>query len=183
MTDLRIVDAPIMPQTTIADDVKLPTGGFGNYSVRLADIVWYIVTKENLASRDYVNTSSQGVQGNLNVHIQNTSNPHNVTKEQIGLGNVSNTADADKPMSNAVNSAIITATTDMATKTYVNQQDNLKADKETTYTKAETDSTFAKKASTVAGYGITDTYIKSEVDTKILNKSVNSLSLDNADTL
>ena len=79
--------------------------------------------------------------------------------------------------------AFITATTDMATKTYVNQQDNLKADKETTYTKAETDSTFAKKASTVAGYGITDTYIKSEVDTKILNKSVNSLSLDNADTL
>ena len=183
MTDLRIVDAPIMPQTTIADDVKLPTGGFGNYSVRLADIVWYIVTKENLASRDYVNTSSQVVQGNLNAHIQNTINPHNVTKEQIGLGNVSNTADADKPMSNAVNSAIITATTDMATKTYVNQQDNWKADKETTYTKTETDNTFAKKASTAAGYGITDTYIKSEVDTKILNKAVNSLSLDNTDTL
>lgn len=56
MADLRIVDAPIMPQTTIADDVKLPTGGFGNYPVRLADIVWYIVTKENLASMDYVNT-------------------------------------------------------------------------------------------------------------------------------
>lgn len=32
-------------------------------------------------------------------HAANTSNPHNVTKSQIGLGNVDNTADADKPIS------------------------------------------------------------------------------------
>lgn len=34
-------------------------------------------------------------------HINNTSNPHQVTKQQIGLGNVNNTADADKPVSTA----------------------------------------------------------------------------------
>lgn len=34
-------------------------------------------------------------------HIANTANPHSVTKAQVGLGNVDNTADADKPVSSA----------------------------------------------------------------------------------
>lgn len=33
-------------------------------------------------------------------HINNKFNPHNVTKEQVGLGNVDNTSDMDKPVSN-----------------------------------------------------------------------------------
>lgn len=32
-------------------------------------------------------------------HINNKFNPHEVTKEQVGLGNVDNTADMDKPVS------------------------------------------------------------------------------------
>lgn len=39
-------------------------------------------------------------------HVQNFDNPHNVTAAQIGLGNVNNTADLDKPMSNAVKEAL-----------------------------------------------------------------------------
>ena len=35
----------------------------------------------------------------MNQHISNTENPHNVTAAQLGLGNVDNTADTDKPMS------------------------------------------------------------------------------------
>ena len=35
-------------------------------------------------------------------HVADTNNPHQVTKEQIGLGNVDNTSDADKPISAAV---------------------------------------------------------------------------------
>ena len=38
---------------------------------------------------------------NLINHLSNTSNPHNVTKSQVGLGSVDNTSDADKPISNA----------------------------------------------------------------------------------
>jgi len=38
---------------------------------------------------------------NVTSHIANNNNPHNVTKEQIGLGNVNNTSDADKPISTA----------------------------------------------------------------------------------
>jgi len=42
----------------------------------------------------------------LNIHISNTSNPHNVTKLQVGLPNVDNTADVDKPISNATQNAL-----------------------------------------------------------------------------
>ena len=51
-------------------------------------------------------------------HKSDTSNPHNVTPAQIGLGNVDNTSDLDKPISTAVQKAIdnkadkTTATTD-----------------------------------------------------------------------
>lgn len=39
-------------------------------------------------------------------HKSDTSNPHNVTPAQIGLGNVDNTSDLDKPISTAVQKAI-----------------------------------------------------------------------------
>ena len=39
-------------------------------------------------------------------HVQNFDNPHAVTAQQIGLGNVNNTADLDKPISNAVREAL-----------------------------------------------------------------------------
>jgi hypothetical protein len=35
-------------------------------------------------------------------HIASTENPHGVTKSQVGLGNVDNTSDANKPISTAV---------------------------------------------------------------------------------
>ena len=128
MADLRIVGAPVLLQESITDDVKMPTGGLGNFSIRLGDIVWYVATKEQLANKNYVDLSSKSVKDSLDVHIADKANPHQVTKAQVGLGNVDNTADIDKPVSNATKSAIITATTDMATKAYVNQKDNLKAD-------------------------------------------------------
>lgn len=45
----------------------------------------------------------------VNNHIANKSNPHTVTKTQIGLGNVNNTSDADKPVSTAQATAIADA--------------------------------------------------------------------------
>ena len=35
----------------------------------------------------------------IDKHVNNTNNPHQVTKEHIGLGNVDNTADSEKPVS------------------------------------------------------------------------------------
>ena len=95
MTDLRIVDAPVLLQESITDDVKMPTGGLGNYALRLGDLVWYVVTKEQLANKNYVDLSTKGVKDSLDEHITDENNPHNITKAQVGLGSVDNTADID----------------------------------------------------------------------------------------
>ena len=41
-------------------------------------------------------------------HLANKSNPHSVTKSQVGLGNVDNTSDANKPISTATQEALNT---------------------------------------------------------------------------
>ena len=124
MADLRIVDAPVLLQESITDDVKIPTGGLGNFSIRLGDIVWYVVTKEQLANKNYVDLSSKSVKDGLDEHIADKANPHNVTKAQVGLGNVDNTADVDKPVSNAAKLAIDEATAGLADKAYVDDEIN-----------------------------------------------------------
>ena len=45
----------------------------------------------------------------VNNHIADKSNPHTVTKTQVGLGNVNNTSDANKPVSTAQATAIADA--------------------------------------------------------------------------
>jgi hypothetical protein len=42
----------------------------------------------------------------LTSHTSNTSNPHSVTKAQVGLGNADNTSDANKPVSTATQTAL-----------------------------------------------------------------------------
>lgn len=46
------------------------------------------------------------IRGELAAHTGRTDNPHGVTKAQVGLGNVDNTSDVDKPVSNAVQAAL-----------------------------------------------------------------------------
>lgn len=69
------------------------------------------------------------IQDNLNAHIGNTSNPHKVTKAQVGLGNVQNLAPADMPVSTAQATSIADAKaagtkaqTDLST--HANRKDN-----------------------------------------------------------
>lgn len=69
------------------------------------------------------------IQDNLNAHIGNTSNPHKVTKVQVGLGSVQNLAPADMPVSTAQATAIADAKaagtkaqTDLST--HANRKDN-----------------------------------------------------------
>lgn len=45
-------------------------------------------------------------QANLTAHINDKENPHEVTKAQVGLGNVNNTSDANKPISTATQNAL-----------------------------------------------------------------------------
>lgn len=57
------------------------------------------------------------ITSNLNNHIQDYQNPHKVTKDQVGLNNVDNTSDADKPVSDATQTEL----DKKANQTYVNQ--------------------------------------------------------------
>lgn len=46
------------------------------------------------------------VDSKVDTHVARDDNPHGVTKAQVGLGNVDNTSDADKPISTATQSAL-----------------------------------------------------------------------------
>lgn len=54
-------------------------------------------------------TDLTALETKVNQHIANKSNPHRVTKAQVGLGNADNTSDANKPVSTAQASAIADA--------------------------------------------------------------------------
>lgn len=56
-----------------------------------------------------IQDSDKVIKESLDAHIGNKSNPHNVTKAQIGLGNVQNLAPADMPVSAAQATAIADA--------------------------------------------------------------------------
>lgn len=120
MSDLRIADAPELEESEVQGGLKIPTGGFGNKAINMNTVAGWVVKEKDLPNKGYIdNAIAQGNQG-LSGHVNNKNNPHEVTKTQIGLGNVDNTADVDKPISNAVNATL-----------------NTKADKSTTYTKTE----------------------------------------------
>lgn len=57
-------------------------------------------------SKSYTDTKVSVVSNALASHLNDQTNPHQVTKEQVGLGDVDNTSDADKPVSNAVLEAL-----------------------------------------------------------------------------
>lgn len=61
---------------------------------------------DGLKAQAEIDTSISNVQNNLNAHINDRTNPHRVTKEQIGLDQVDNTSDANKPISNATQTAL-----------------------------------------------------------------------------
>ena len=76
-----------------------------------------------------IQDSDKVIKESLDAHIGNKSNPHNVTKAQIGLGNVQNLAPADMPVSTAQSAAIADAKaagtkaqTDLST--HANRRDN-----------------------------------------------------------
>lgn len=61
---------------------------------------------DGLKDQAGITSDINAVQTNLETHINNKSNPHEVTKDQVGLGNVDNTSDANKPISNATQTAL-----------------------------------------------------------------------------
>lgn len=68
----------------------------------------YVEISESLALGETSSTAYRGDRGKAAYdHSQKTSgNPHNVSKSDVGLGNVDNTSDADKPVSAATQAAL-----------------------------------------------------------------------------
>lgn len=61
---------------------------------------------DGLKDQAGITSDIDAVQTNLETHINNKSNPHEVDKAQVGLGNVDNTSDANKPISTATQDAL-----------------------------------------------------------------------------
>lgn len=96
----------------VAEDLKgADTTLQNNITKEVNDRKGEITRVEKLIS-DEAATRAQAdttVNDKVDSHMGNKSNPHGVTKAQVGLGNVNNTSDADKPVSTAQATAIADA--------------------------------------------------------------------------
>lgn len=115
---------------TISADMfnKLNSGLNGDITNALNEAKAYTDAAKT-ALEKLIQDSDKVIKESLDAHIGNKSNPHNVTKAQIGLGNVQNLAPADMPVSTAQAAAIADAKaagtkaqTDL--NTHVNRRDN-----------------------------------------------------------
>jgi len=94
--------APVGSVTSVAGrdgDVTLGITDVANLSTSLSQI------SSDLQDRVTITNYNNGYQA-LTDEDARTDNPHQVTASQVGLGNVDNTADADKPISIAVQTAL-----------------------------------------------------------------------------
>lgn len=83
---------------------------------------------DGLKDQAGITSDIDAVQTNLETHINNKTNPHEVTKAQVGLGNVDNTSDANKPISTATQTALnskFSATDGNALKQTIENMPNL----------------------------------------------------------
>ena len=81
------------------------------------DLVNYVENAISSAGGDYASSTD------FNNHINDYNNPHNVTKAQLGLGNVDNTSDMNKPISTAVQNALDNITVNSIIGVNLTQED------------------------------------------------------------
>jgi len=98
---LENVDNTSDLEKPISNDTQ---GAINDVSLLASDNAASIVTQEQaiLDNNENIGTNTT----NLDSHVTDIANPHGVTSSQLGLENVDNTADADKPVSNDTQSAI-----------------------------------------------------------------------------
>lgn len=78
------------------------------------------VIDESYSTKD----ESSHLDEKIDEHIDNKNNPHSVTKAQIGLGNVDNTSDLDKPISTQTQVALNAKATVDALQAHENNKNN-----------------------------------------------------------
>lgn len=73
----------------------------GTYKSVTVDSKGHVTSGTNPTTLAGYGITDGALSSDLTAHTQNKSNPHGVTKSQVGLGNVDNTSDVNKPISNA----------------------------------------------------------------------------------
>ena len=98
-----------------SEDIPVESGRYSakHWAAKAADIVSTGIIDDVSPSTSTVfsstrsNNTYEPKNSNIQGHISNnTNNPHNVTKGQVGLSNVDNTSDANKPISDATANAL-----------------------------------------------------------------------------
>lgn len=95
--------------------------------------------------------TAKAAQADLSAHAGNTNNPHTVTADQVGLGSVNNTSDANKPVSTATQTAL-NLKADLASPTFTGTPDAPTATAGTNTTQLAT-TEFVTAAITASGGG------------------------------
>ena len=105
-----VVNIKVPTKTSqLINDSGFGQGGEGNSkieNIRVNSTLVPIINKVAQISvptkvSDLENDSDYTTNATLTAHTSNKTNPHEVTKSQIGLGNVDNTSDLNKPISTA----------------------------------------------------------------------------------
>ena len=93
-------------ELAVRNAIEAATGGTGQFQ-----LIANMVTTLNNSTTQYpscsaVTTVTNSLSTSISTHTARTDNPHSVTATQVGLGNVNNTSDANKPVSNATQTAL-----------------------------------------------------------------------------
>lgn len=88
-------------QTALDNKVDIVTGKSLVLDTEITKLAGLKTQTELDTSISNAKKSGTDAQTTINNHIKDTSNPHNVTKDQVGLSNVDNTADINKEVKTA----------------------------------------------------------------------------------
>ncbi len=134
------------------------------------------VAGKGLSTNDYTTAEktklagiAAGAQVNAVTSVAGKTGAVVLTKTDVGLSNVDNTSDANKPISTATQAALDLKAdkADVYEKSEVDTKLAAKANAADVYKKTEVDTKLGTKANSADVYKKTETYSKSEVDTKV----------------
>jgi len=112
ITSINNINTLLTSSDTTLDDlqevvnfIKQNKSDLDNLTVSNISGLQSVLDNKSSASHNH-NANYEAKNTNIQSHISATSDPHNVTKSQVGLGSVNNTSDANKEVSNPTQTAL-----------------------------------------------------------------------------
>lgn len=162
VTGIKIGDMPL--KGTVSGDEKLPTGDVGDLAVTPNQIKDFTIQEGNLVNQEQLDDAIESVEQTASGLAGRVQTLENRTS------NVDNTADLDKPISNATQAALDLKANkaDVYDKTQTYSKSEV-------YNRSEITTLLSDKADLNSVYTKTETYSKTETDAKFSNINHNSL--------